>query len=620
MADPLAQKRLASSTLPAPEFAETGSGGGGAGGAGAGGAQALEVFEGMGPIAEGVQQSAIQGAQQQAPQMTMHPDFATTELPPAQTEYIPPVYPPVESAPGPPPVDRSRQQQAPPTIRRGIGRPRAPEIPEELRELQGEIGGRFQPRTMEEHLGELENLRLQGVITDEQYDKEAAFWQSPLGLHQRGQEIIQRQEESALARQEQEAALTGAMHDQLSKIEAHRNAAEMAQAEQAEARHRAFQEGVAEHKERTAAADKKIEDYRIRDRRHPFQTALHVVAGAMGGVASAMTGAPNDALRVIEKQIDRDYNAQLEELNSLRTAGKEARNDLAAYYSEYGNMEQARAAFEARRLREYSSAAQRVMRHTQSERARNTADFISKQGGMLAEQKQLKAETMAVQQKMMDEERARAAAAAAAAQRRRAALMAAMSGPEGTWEALSKDDMVVPGFGVASKATMSEKEAQELRSQGAYMSGILRDGQRLMQLLQDKSNLASPTARKEMKRLFANTTVPKVKEIAGASMTDSEKESVHRMFGTEDPTKILSTDQLADLPKVYQNYLNSVKEQTQDKMTARGVRAADLQAARDPFAKDPTKARVKVFKRERGLGQIQRGGGPQQVIKQGAAR
>jgi len=139
-------------------------------------------------------------------------------------------------------------------------------------------------------------------------------------------------------------------------------------------------------REKKDAADARVRDYRIEDKRPVGQRVAHGLLIAMGEFAAIMTGRGNTALKIIEGQIDDHIEAQKIEFDSMREQGKESRNDLAAYQTEYKSNEESYLALKLAYLDQYKTQMAQVRAHTKGARALANIDDFDKQIDMAYKQ------------------------------------------------------------------------------------------------------------------------------------------------------------------------------------------------------------------------------------------
>jgi len=133
-------------------------------------------------------------------------------------------------------------------------------------------------------------------------------------------------------------------------------------------------------------------------------TAMATIASALGAFGSAMTGSPNFAMQIVQKAIDRDIQAQKDQINKKGIELDESRNLLAQNYRLYGTEAQANLATRAQLGAAYKAQVDSIAASS------NNAQQVAKLGSVaaLAEQGTVKA-TQALSSAISDEERADAA-------------------------------------------------------------------------------------------------------------------------------------------------------------------------------------------------------------------
>lgn len=286
---------------------------------------------------------------------------------------------------GPPPAPPGVVSLPPTTVTPGPSGPARPQAPPVPDELQPGYGGRYYP-VEGDYLSELETARLQGLITDDQARELAQGYESLPGLRTQaakvGLEQAGTQDTLESRYQQAEARAT----EQLAGLAAERAAFERAEAETQRARQEAFQRGVAKMRDQMTAADERVRDYRVKDRRDAPTRIIHGISAALGALGAGLAKMPNYAMQSIEAQIDRDMRSQEQELQALREQGKTARSDLGAYYQEFGNVEQAKDALRSRYYREHAAKAAEISALSQNNRTKAALDYIAEQGGLRADQ------------------------------------------------------------------------------------------------------------------------------------------------------------------------------------------------------------------------------------------
>jgi hypothetical protein len=119
-------------------------------------------------------------------------------------------------------------------------------------------------------------------------------------------------------------------------------------------------------------ADQKIDPHRLWNSKSAGQQAASLIGIVLGGIGAGMSGGPNMALQVIDKQIERDINAQTAEL------GKKE-NLLSALFRKYGNLEQAQGMARVFKTEAYARELNAVAAQHGGEAEKAHANFLGTQ-------------------------------------------------------------------------------------------------------------------------------------------------------------------------------------------------------------------------------------------------
>jgi hypothetical protein len=230
------------------------------------------------------------------------------------------------------------------------------------------IGKRLSPELEELYLTDpdafrsaVEVDRLQGKRTDEEAAGLEQRLDQPTSITDLNASVARNQLEGARlqaqARAQEAQFVADEQADYARKAE-EAMAFEREETEKARLRLEAQSRGERVFQERSMEADRKLEDYRIKDRRTGGQVVMDMFSLALGQFASQLTRDPSIAQNVanaFEKRMDRQFAAQEAELQKRQGKVARVRSDLAAFREGYQNTEAAHAAL---RSRYYSEAAQ----------------------------------------------------------------------------------------------------------------------------------------------------------------------------------------------------------------------------------------------------------------------
>ncbi len=160
---------------------------------------------------------------------------------------------------------------------------------------------------------------------------------------------------------------------------------------QAQLRQLSMEVARQKHLEQIAKADKAVDEFRIGDDRSIADRIASGIIAALGALGAGLTGQPNYALEILEKNIDRRIDAQKAELQKRKEGAAGARNDLAEYLNHFGNMEQAAEQLRVRYLREYADGIEKVKASTKTKQAKDTLGTMQTELLLKAQQDQDKA-------------------------------------------------------------------------------------------------------------------------------------------------------------------------------------------------------------------------------------
>ena len=226
----------------------------------------------------------------------------------------------------------------------------APTLEEAETDLLADVIGGDIPESAEER--ELARLR--------KYWETVPRWQQRRGVLQL--EGLEAQEQAA--KRIGEAAASG--YADTIQAAQEQQAWEQGERQAQQQRLQAKAEVEAEFEERQAEADRRVQEFRIGDKRDVGTRIFHGVAAALGALGAGLAKMPNFALQSIEKSIDRDIAAQERELSKREKGAAMVRNDLAAYRSAFASEEQARDMLRASYYREYQGRFAEIAASTQS--------------------------------------------------------------------------------------------------------------------------------------------------------------------------------------------------------------------------------------------------------------
>lgn len=119
-------------------------------------------------------------------------------------------------------------------------------------------------------------------------------------------------------------------------------------------------------------ANQKIDPKRLWNSKSDGERAASLIGIVLSGIGSGLTGGPNMALQVIDRQIERDINAQTAEL------GKKE-NLLSALYRKYGNLEQAQGVARIFKTEAFARELQTQAAQHGGEAEKAHADFMGTQ-------------------------------------------------------------------------------------------------------------------------------------------------------------------------------------------------------------------------------------------------
>lgn len=287
----------------------------------------------------------------------------------------------------------------------------APLTPEQLKELYF--------TDQDAYRSALESMRLSGQLTSGQVAREEQRLESLPGLQiQLAQHQLEGERLQTLAEERQLRIHADA------QAEYARQLAEAQQFEKDElekARIRIEVQGRGEdiYRERIEEADRRVEEFRIGDKRGGGERAMDMFAAALAQFASTLTRDPSIAQNVmgsIEAKLDRNFKAQESQLSSLTDRAGRVRNDLHAYRQAFGDKEQAHMALRARYYGGQEQAARATAARMQDRRAQAVVLGIADEFANKRDQMITGVKLRITQQEMV----ARAAQAQADAERRRA--------------------------------------------------------------------------------------------------------------------------------------------------------------------------------------------------------
>lgn len=142
--------------------------------------------------------------------------------------------------------------------------------------------------------------------------------------------------------------------------------------QQLAAAHRARMKEVARvgYEEKIAKADKAVDDFRIGDDRSWAERIFGGIVAAIGAYGAGMTGGKNEALEILQRNIDRRIDAQKTELLKRKERAGTVRSDLAEYMNHFQDLDQAAENLRIRYLREHAAAMNKVADQTKSNQAK----------------------------------------------------------------------------------------------------------------------------------------------------------------------------------------------------------------------------------------------------------
>lgn len=164
--------------------------------------------------------------------------------------------------------------------------------------------------------------------------------------------------------------------DQVIKQHENQAAFEKGQQEAALIRRGVLEETRKIHKQKIAKADKAVDDFRVQDDRNVAERIFGAIFAALGALGSGLTGQPNYALEILDKNIDRRIESQKIELQKRKEKAEGARNDLAEYVNEFQDEEQASELLRIRYLREQAAALEKVKSQVKTDQAQKTIDVL----------------------------------------------------------------------------------------------------------------------------------------------------------------------------------------------------------------------------------------------------
>lgn len=512
------------------------------------------------PPSDGPLQSGVMGAQV---------DAGMASPPATQLASSPP---PVAAVPAAVPQRRP--------VMGGMARPRPVELPGEYH------GGRYFP---DDGPNQIELRRLRGEITDEQAreltKRKAAWDHSTAGL-------LQQQQRAALSGQrEHDEALIPAAEARGQAMEA-REALydeqaenQQAQAREAEERREAYQRNYHAELDKYRLAEQEVANSKIDPNRWWEQRSTGAkigtrIAAMLGAIGSSILKTPNAAAEMIQRDIDRDIEAQRSNLANKRAGLAAKRGILGVMREQYGDDEQAR------------QAANRFML------ARVNSQLQSLEAGALTEEQ--RAKVAALRADIGNRERVaelgmQAQAQAAADEAARLRLLMLQRGratPQGV-SGSKWDERYVRGYGMAPSAQTARLMQDELFESQTTLSML----DELEAIGKTPWKSLSPAARARAQSLSLSVKHKLAKRVGAGVLGDQETKVFDYYITPPTDATTLDASSMAKLKQLRKN----VRRDTATKMrvykpiparqveTAKGARYIFMQAPDDKSSRLKTR-------------------------------
>jgi hypothetical protein len=294
---------------------------------------------------------------------------------------------------------------------------------------------------------------------------------------------------------------------------------------------------------------------------------LAIASMVLGAVASGLSGKPNMALKALQQQMDKDIELQKHELAQKQAVVGAQTTALGVLRARLGDAQQAEAAYrnfrldqEAARLRniDVTGAGQQAQAAQQQ--------MLAGIEAMREENEQSRALTDAQQFEAMQQQRMMAMRGGGRPQKKDSPY-----GPE--WRVVDKTDEgnVIFGWGIAGPKT-SPKRMDELRDQAAEVKTYNETTNRIIQLAGQygASDAVLPTeVSHELEQLNAIRTIPIIKEVAGAAVSEQEEERLNAALGGEASLTGSVLGRIASGARRHQEALN---RGFQNRLESHGVR------------------------------------------------
>jgi len=353
---------------------------------------------------------------------------------------------------------------------RGPVGPRMPTIPGEL---QAQHGGYYYP---EDYAQQVEESDMPAAQKKALLLKHAAWQKTQPGL---AAEILRTQKEGAQERMQLQQGMLGEEAGAFERSGFARGVAGLHEQRKQE-QFDAYREAYKGEQETRAAqisamnaelASTKIDPGRAWKNKHPAQTIMSIIGIALGGFAHGFSGGKikNSALEMMQKEIDRDIDAQKADVKNKRAAVGEQRTLYAMARERFGDDQAAHEYTKANLWRQAERFARTQARQLQGKQLQADAELIAQQFGENAEVNELKFRSHMEGLKQ------------AAAMRRMGGVAKPKGAPGAQWKKADskREGLYVPWLGGFAADKDTAKKLRELRTSSTALDRQLAELQRL---------------------------------------------------------------------------------------------------------------------------------------------